>query len=425
MLQNPNFTCVQLNNEFHLLPCGQALAYPHNSLKLNATAVAIWNYLSKPMSEDALVTQLACDYEIVTADLAEFSKEIHTFLEQLFSMQAITEEVTQTPSGVAADCHASFLSNQETFLSEQDVSSMTDFACSSTPENVDATIHAFTFCIADLGLKLLTDLPADAVFPSEFTPFSSEDTRELAQTIHIVAEKGPDDSAYATLISHPLLCVYEASNGYLLRYPESSSMRSVWMSRDGSEVIIYVKPPYDATLRSDIFHAIRVTFLYLAEKHDLYAIHSASIEYRGKAWLFSGPSGTGKSTHTNLWHDALSVERLNGDINLIGKGEAGVPTVYGIPWCGTSEIFTTNRHPLGGITLLSQASNNQVLALSSSEQILGIVKRCISPLWTRSQMQKCVALMEELLPSISVFHLHCTISQEAVNVIKDAIDSTF
>ena len=32
-----------------------------------------------------------------------------------------------------------------------------------------------------------------------------------------------------------------------------------------------------------------------------FMLHSSAIEYEGRAYLFSGPSGRGKSTHTRLW----------------------------------------------------------------------------------------------------------------------------
>lgn len=59
----------------------------------------------------------------------------------------------------------------------------------------------------------------------------------------------------------------------------------------------------------------------------------------------------GKSTHTALWHELFGTPYLNGDLNLLGF-EDGHITVYGIPWCGTSEIFTTEQYELGGIVLL-------------------------------------------------------------------------
>ena len=58
-------------------------------------------------------------------------------------------------------------------------------------------------------------------------------------------------------------------------------------------------------------------FLFAAQKHGKFAIHSASILYKEKAWLFSGHSGMGKSTHTQMWHDLLQTPYLNGDLNLL------------------------------------------------------------------------------------------------------------
>ena len=49
-------------------------------------------------------------------------------------------------------------------------------------------------------------------------------------------------------------------------------------------------------ISEEIFFAIRTIFLYNASFKGMYAIHSASVLYKDKAWLFSGHSGAGKST---------------------------------------------------------------------------------------------------------------------------------
>lgn len=57
-----------------------------------------------------------------------------------------------------------------------------------------------------------------------------------------------------------------------------------------------------------------------------------------------------------IWHfgkKLFDTPFLNGDLNLIGK-EGDQFVVYGIPWCGTSEIFTVEKKELGGIVLLEK-----------------------------------------------------------------------
>lgn len=61
----------------------------------------------------------------------------------------------------------------------------------------------------------------------------------------------------------------------------------------------------------------------------------------------------GKSTHTALWHELFDTPYLNGDLNLLGLHKDHI-IAYGIPWCGTSGIFTAEAYELGGIILLGR-----------------------------------------------------------------------
>ena len=156
----------------------------------------------------------------------------------------------------------------------------------------------------------------------------------------------------------------------------------------------------------------------------MYALHSASIRYQEMAWLFSGPSGTGKSTHTNLWKQHISAPAINGDLNLLAFQD-GKPVVHGIPWCGTSEICDSHTWPLGGITLLKQAPDNRLISLEASKLRLAVLQRFISPLWTETMLQQATAFVEQLSPKIFLGKLGCTISPEAVYTIKAAIDEWY
>ena len=85
----------------------------------------------------------------------------------------------------------------------------------------------------------------------------------------------------------------------------------------------------------------------------------------------------GKSTHTALWHDLIGTPYLNGDLNLIGIKD-GYYQVYGIPWCGTSGIFTTKTYPLGGLILLGRASDDHLETLDDTLKTLRVMQRLIS-----------------------------------------------
>lgn len=171
----------------------------------------------------------------------------------------------------------------------------------------------------------------------------------------------------------------------------------------------------------DIFHAIRLLYLYRAEFQNIFAIHSASVLYHGKAWLFSAPSGTGKSTHTALWQKYFHTPVINGDLNLITL-KNNVPYVHGLPWCGTSGIFDTASYPLGGIILLRQSENDFIEELPAEEQILSVAQRFISPAWTPEQLNTLLSFSDELHDKIYIRRLHCTKKESAARLMQKEIN---
>ena len=61
-----------------------------------------------------------------------------------------------------------------------------------------------------------------------------------------------------------------------------------------------------------------------------FLMHGAVLSWRGKGYMFTAPSGTGKSTHLALWKKYLGdeVEIVNGDKPLLSV-EGDVVSVYG------------------------------------------------------------------------------------------------
>lgn len=112
---------------------------------------------------------------------------------------------------------------------------------------------------------------------------------------------------------------------------------------------------------------------------------------------------------------------LNGDLNLIGKeGEKFV--VYGIPWCGTSKIFTTEKKELGGIVLLEKAPSEELVSLTEEQKTLRVMQRMISPPWTAELMVKNLKFAEAVAKEKPVYFLRCTKNDTAAETIRRQIE---
>lgn len=208
---------------------------------------------------------------------------------------------------------------------------------------------------------------------------------------------------------------------YVFLFPGFPVLQEMHVRKEGSYALLFCD--YDLIDRhaEDIFHAIRFAVLVAASERGLFFLHSASLLYRGRAWLFSGRSGTGKSTHTNLWREAYGVELLNGDLNMLGIQE-GMVVAYGQPWCGTSGISTEKAYPLGGIVFLKKAPENVCEVPDTSEKILAMVQRMISPAWEEDLLRRNIAFAEWVVKHYPVWRLSCRPDREAAEVMKCAMD---
>lgn len=382
MKQNPNYTLIHMADTDFLFPYGQMIANHSRSVQLNKTGVVLWRLLKNPIELSTLTELAAQELEIPADEFPSLQKDTKEFTEKLMNLGMIINTPVQT-------------------------------------ENA-----AFYLRIAGLTIKLCG--PREA-FSENFHLFSIPTSKEKIaeastnQTIIVTDKLPPHRENDLYLLRNPQLCICDTADSYILHFPASTGLKEGHLRKDGSQTIFYCQAPYNNELIYDLFHAIRISFLYLAEKHHMYALHSASIRYQEMAWLFSGPSGTGKSTHTNLWKQHVSTPVVNGDLNLLAFQD-GKPVIHGIPWCGTSKIYDSHTWPLGGITLLKQEPDNRLIPLENSKLCLAVLQRFISPLWTETMLQQAAAFVEQLSGQIFLSKLGCTISPEAVYTVKKAMD---
>lgn len=84
-------------------------------------------------------------------------------------------------------------------------------------------------------------------------------------------------------------------------------------------------------------------------EHGRFFLHASAVVVEGEAYLFSAPSGTGKSTHTALWRKLFPQSYiLNDDKPVIWPTEEGI-TAWGTPFSGKSDLQVNRGVPLRGI----------------------------------------------------------------------------
>lgn len=135
-------------------------------------------------------------------------------------------------------------------------------------------------------------------------------------------------------------------------------------------------------------------------------LHSSAVELDGKAYLFSGPCGTGKSTHTRLWQKVFGEKAkvFNDDKPALRRMENGW-FAYGTPWCGKDGININMKVPLAGVCFLKQGTENSIRRLSNQEAIARVLSQTTYKFKDMERLDLKLKLVDQLVREIPIYEL--------------------
>lgn len=143
-------------------------------------------------------------------------------------------------------------------------------------------------------------------------------------------------------------------------------------------------------------------------------LHASAVAMDGMAYLFSGPSGMGKSTHTRLWQQQFgaAAQVFNDDKPALRLLD-GHWYAYGTPWCGKDGINQNRKVPLGGICFLKRSDENRMRRLSAAEAVPLLFGQTIYRLQKPENALRLMDTVDALVRRIPIFELECLPDPEA------------
>lgn len=148
-------------------------------------------------------------------------------------------------------------------------------------------------------------------------------------------------------------------------------------------------------------------------------LHSSAVVLDGKAYLFSAPSGTGKSTHTEKWCRLFGARYLNDDKPAFRLVD-GVWMAYGTPWSGKHDLSSNEGVPVGGVAVLRRGEENTITPLQPAQALPWIMSQSSYRL-QKEDMQKQLALLDRFLRQVPIWQLSCRNEDAAAWVSHDAM----
>ncbi len=209
----------------------------------------------------------------------------------------------------------------------------------------------------------------------------------------------------------------------------SRTAEPVWEMEAGSDVYklehtlrLPLAEGYASQIAEQMNISSLIGFQIVSLWFQLIPMHAASVIAHGKAVLFTGPSGMGKSTQSNLWLEYLPVTPMNGDKTVLHVTEEDL-TAYGSFYAGSSGIVHNVSAPLGAIISLQQGTENAMRRLKPAEAYRKLYPRFLIPQWNRDVTSHVMGMIQQLVTRIPVYELTCRPDRDAVELAYRTIFS--
>ncbi|MBQ3612687.1 MAG: hypothetical protein II989_01205 [Bacteroidales bacterium] len=172
--------------------------------------------------------------------------------------------------------------------------------------------------------------------------------------------------------------------------------------------------------------AVDFCFLLSTSSLDTVLTHASAVLYEGRAYLFLGKSGTGKSTHSRMWQESLDgVELMNDDHPVIRVDADGKAYAYGSPWSGKTHCYKNVSAPLGGVIRIVRAPHNKARRLSPVEAYASLMTSCSGMTWDEDQAHGRDRTMQKIISVTPCWAMECLPEPDAASVCMKAVTAPF
>ena len=265
-----------------------------------------------------------------------------------------------------------------------------------------------------------------------YAPFAIEETEPNKIVFTLRAAEGTIPVKYPTDrcigefdCDAAYLKLFELADGdkvFLISQGNQHDCSHLQSSPDFHNATLYFSE--EATNGSRIFalnNSIMLLYAFTSATYNTLLIHASVIANEGKGYVFLGKSGTGKSTHSQLWLKYIPDSYLLNDDNpVIQITQEGI-YVYGSPWSGKTPCYRNEKAVLGGIVRLSQAPQNQITPLKGVMAYAAVTPSVSAMRWERTMADGIHNTLSDLITHIPVYHLQCLPDEAAAHLCATTI----
>lgn len=168
-------------------------------------------------------------------------------------------------------------------------------------------------------------------------------------------------------------------------------------------------------------NALMLAFSFSSSYKDALLVHASVVRHKGYGYAFIAKSGTGKSTHVNLWLNHIPGCDLMNDDTPVVRMEEGQAFIYGSPWSGKTPCYRNTKARLGALTRIDRAKANSIERLNGAKAFASLISSCSQMKWDKDIFNNVCDTITKVIETTGIYTLHCLPDEEAATLCHKAI----
>jgi hypothetical protein len=214
--------------------------------------------------------------------------------------------------------------------------------------------------------------------------------------------------------------VHRHQGGWLYRFEHEGVSPSCYEAvaidpRSGRGILYFPRPEAGPRPPSALFHPVdEMLFQHHFARTGAFEVHSCGVVADGRAFVFCGQSGAGKTTTALLWKKHRRGTEILSDDRIVLRFRGRRAWAHGTPWHGIGRFALPIARPLGALFFLEQADESRAVRLAPAASAALLFARGFSPVWDSAAVARVLETCERLVQAVPCHRLRFRRDRSAV-----------
>jgi energy-coupling factor transporter ATP-binding protein EcfA2 len=150
-------------------------------------------------------------------------------------------------------------------------------------------------------------------------------------------------------------------------------------------------------------------------------LHACGVAIGGRAVLFCGRSGAGKTTIARLFRRAFPEATVLSDDRIVIRRAGRHWRAFGTPWHGSGRFASARSCPVAAVVFLKKSRATRLAPIPVTAAAVRLLAQSFPPLWEREGVARSLRTATAMAASVPAYLLRFEPDRGAVEAVVDGL----